>query len=195
MQTGTLNIWNLHDEREHILLSKTREIHRSHLTTYDRLWSSFPYLRPLATVTKDSLSDYGVDAFGCSVHDMLGSQCDPYTYRLQHGTLGRTTCHQNLLNSVQSWGIQEHNIHDGVALFSCAGLDARTREHVVRNSPAQPGDCIEFLAERDLLVALSACPLGDGTGNSIDDCHSLDVVISQPTDEFVEQWKLGSTHL
>ena len=76
-----MNLWNLHDTNERFFNGKTSQIHGSHLTVYDRLWSNFPYLRPMATITADSLKDYGIDEYGCSVHDVIGTRCDPYTYK------------------------------------------------------------------------------------------------------------------
>lgn len=69
-QVGDLNIWNLHNPRERFWAARTRQLHRSHVTVFDRLWSCLPYLRPLVTVTGDSLSDYGVDGLGGRVHDV-----------------------------------------------------------------------------------------------------------------------------
>lgn len=99
-QVGDLNIWSLHNPRERFWAARTRQLHRSHVTVYDRLWSCLPYLRPLVTITGDSLSDYGVDGVGGRVHDvcqsrfsfdqndvaadddfhmqLLGTRCDPY---------------------------------------------------------------------------------------------------------------------
>ena len=51
---------------------KTRQLHSTHLTVYDRLWSSLPYLRPMATVVADSLKKYGIDEDGASIHDVIG---------------------------------------------------------------------------------------------------------------------------
>lgn len=69
-QVGDLNIWNLHNPRERFWAARTRQLHRSHVTVFDRLWSCLPYLRPLVTITGDSLSDYGVDGVGGRVHDV-----------------------------------------------------------------------------------------------------------------------------
>ena len=77
-QVGDLNIWNLHNPRERFWAARTRQLHSSHVSTFDRLWSCLPYLRPLVTITGDSLCDYGVDGVGGRVHDLLGTRCDPY---------------------------------------------------------------------------------------------------------------------
>ena len=63
-QVGDLNIWSEHNPRERFWASRTRQLHRSHVTKFDRLWSCLPYLRPMVTITGDSLGDYGVDEVG-----------------------------------------------------------------------------------------------------------------------------------
>ena len=88
-QVGDLNIWNLHNPRERFWAARTRQLHSSHVSTLDRLWSCLPYLRPLVTITGDSLSEYGVDQVGGRVHDLLGTRCDPYS----------TSTHGNHYNS------------------------------------------------------------------------------------------------
>jgi uncharacterized protein YcgI (DUF1989 family) len=55
-----------------VFTGKTRQLHATHLTVYDRLWSNLPYLRPMATVVADSLKKYGIDEDGASVHDVVG---------------------------------------------------------------------------------------------------------------------------
>ena len=61
-QVGDLNLWNAHDLSERFFSGKTRALHATHVTTGDRLWSTLPNLRPLATITHDTLSWYGFDA-------------------------------------------------------------------------------------------------------------------------------------
>jgi uncharacterized protein len=75
-QVGDLNMWNLHNPRERLWASRTRQLQAAHVTTFDRLWSTLPYLRPMATITADSLASYGVDEYGGRVHDLLGTRCD-----------------------------------------------------------------------------------------------------------------------
>ena len=55
------------------------------------------------------------------------------------------------------------------------------------------GDYIEFLAEMDLLCALSACPQGD-VSNTADDTgdvesYPLDVYVGHPSDDLLDQWR------
>ena len=69
-QVGDLNIWNFDNPRERFWAARTRQIHRSHVTRFDRLWSCLPYLRPMVTITGDSLTEYGVDEVGGRVHDV-----------------------------------------------------------------------------------------------------------------------------
>src|SRR2546426_5325892 len=64
-QVADLNVWNLGNPRERFWAARTRQLHRSHLTTFDRLWSCLPYLRPMLTITGDSIQ-YGRDADGRS---------------------------------------------------------------------------------------------------------------------------------
>jgi uncharacterized protein len=84
-QVGDLNLWNAHDLSERLFSGKTRALHATHVTTGDRLWSTLPHLRPLATITHDTLDWYGFDEDGAGIHDVIGTRCDPYTQRLLGG--------------------------------------------------------------------------------------------------------------
>ena len=59
-QAGDVNLWNARNYKEQFYSGKTRQLHRSHLSLYDKLWSCFPYLNPMATVVGDSIM-YGID--------------------------------------------------------------------------------------------------------------------------------------
>jgi hypothetical protein len=63
----------------------------------------------------------------------------------------------------------EIHVHDVMNVFMCTGYTRDTHQYFMKASPVRPGDFIEFFAEIDLLVALSACPGGDcGAGHSDD---------------------------
>ena len=71
-QVGDLNLWNAHDLSERFFSGKTRALHATHVSTGDRLWSTLPTLRPMATITHDTLDWYGWDDDGGGVHDVIG---------------------------------------------------------------------------------------------------------------------------
>lgn len=58
-QVADFNAWNLHNPRERFWAARTRQLQRAHVSVYDRLWSTLPYLRPMLTIVGDSLADYG----------------------------------------------------------------------------------------------------------------------------------------
>ncbi|KAH8179195.1 meiotic chromosome segregation protein [Sarocladium implicatum] len=159
-QVGDLNIWNLHNPRERFWASRTKQLHASHLSTHDRLWSNLPYMRPLATILQDTLSWYGADENGGRVHDLLGTRCDPYVNTVLSGGQYDFHCHSNLTRAVAPWGLAESDVHDVINIFQVTGLDDQGR-YFMSPCPAEKGDYIEFLAEQDLLMALSTCPGGD----------------------------------
>lgn len=156
---GDLNIWNAHNPRERFWASRTKQLHASHVTTYDRLWSCLPYMRPLVTIIADSLSWYGEDEHGGRVHDLLGTRCDPYINTVLSGETYDFHCHSNLTRAVTPFGLNESDVHDVINLFQVTGLDDKGR-YFMNPCPAQAGDHIEFLAEQDVLMALSTrCPV------------------------------------
>ena len=180
-QVGDLNLWNAHDLSERFYSGKTRALHGTHLTTGDRMWSAFPHLRPLATIIEDTLDWYGIDEFGGSVHDVIGTRCDPYTHALlSGGDLYHHCCHSNLTRALAEHldmplKEAEVHVHDVLNVFMCTGFTRDTGQYFMKASPVRPGDYLEFFAETDLLGALSACPGGDCSAQ-----HSSDVAECYP---------------
>jgi hypothetical protein len=189
-QVGDLNLFHSHDLTERFWSGKTRALHGTHLSTGDRMWSTIPHLRPLATITDDTLDWYGYDADGGGVHDVIGTRCDPYTQHLLTGDDYHHCCHSNLTRAVACHtGRPEREIeplvHDVMNVFMCTGFTLDTHQYFMKASPVRPGDHIEFFAEIDLLGALSACPGGDcGDEHSSDvaTCHPLLVEVYEAPD-------------
>ena len=188
-QVGDLNLWSAADLSERFYSGKTRALHGTHLSTGDRLWSSLPYLRPMATITHDTLAWYGFDAFGGSVHDVIGTRCDPYTHRLLSGGTYHHCCHSNLTRALAAeTGLAlveaEAHVHDVLNVFMCTGFTRDTGQYFMKASPVRPGDYLEFFAEIDLLGALSACPGGDCSAEHSSDvaaCYPLRIEILRPS--------------
>lgn len=194
-QCGDFNVWNRHNPRERLWTSRTRQLQGTHVTRYDRLWSTLPYLRPLLTITNDTLEDYGTDADGGRVHDLLGSRCDPYINRILTGEDADVHCHSNLTRAVLPYGLTELDVHDVLNIFTVTGINP-DGEYFMKPSPAKPGDFFEFFAEQDLLCALSTCPAGDlsvpmwgpDARDPIEVCRPLDVEILRPDPALVNDW-------
>jgi uncharacterized protein len=200
-QVGDLNLWNAGDLSERFYSGKTRALHATHLSIGDRLWSCFPSLRPMATITRDTLDWYGVDEHGCRVHDVIGTRCDPYTHNLlTHGGQYHHCCHSNLTRALASEtglpiGEAERHVHDVLNLFMCTGFAKETGQYLMKASPVRPGDYLELFAEIDLLGALSACPGGDCSSEHSSDvaiCHPLRVEILKPAPGALAGWKSPS---
>ena len=196
-QVGDLNLWNSANLEERFYSGKTRALHATHVSTGDRLWSGFPWLRPMATITHDTLDWYGFDEFGAGVHDVIGTRCDPYTNHLLTGGDYHYCCHSNLTRALaEARGLPiaeaETHVHDVVNVFMCTGYARGTNQYFMKASPARPGDFVELFAEIDLLAGLSACPGGDcGAGHSSDSaaCYPLRVEIFRPRDEHLAGWR------
>ena len=198
-QVGDLNLWNAHNLSERFYSGKTRALHGTHLTTGDRMWSAFPHLRPLATIIEDTLDWYGIDEFGGSVHDVIGTRCDPYTHALlSGGDLYHHCCHSNLTRALADHldvplDAAEVHVHDVLNVFMCTGFTRDTGQYFMKASPVRPGDYLEFFAEIDLLGGLSACPGGDCSSEHSSDtaaCHPLLVEIFAPDEMALAGWQL-----
>jgi uncharacterized protein YcgI (DUF1989 family) len=187
-QVGDLNLWSAADLSERFYSGKTRALHGTHLSTGDRMWSGFPHLRPMATILRDTLDWYGIDAFGGSVHDVIGTRCDPYTHRLLSGGDYHHCCHSNLTRALaaetgMSLAEAEPHVHDVLNVFMCTGFTRDEGLYFMKASPVRPGDFLEFFAEIDLLGALSACPGGDCSAEHSSDaaaCFPLQVEVFRP---------------
>jgi uncharacterized protein len=192
-QVGDLNLFNAADLSERFFSGKTRALHATHLTTGDRLWSTLPYLRPMATITHDTLGWYGWDDDGAGVHDVIGTRCDPYTNRLLTGLDYHHCCHSNLsraLAAATGMEVREAEllVHDVMNVFMCTGFTRDNHQYFMKASPVRPGDFIEYCAEIDLLAVLSACPGGDCSGEHSSDvaqCYPLRVEILRPEAGFL----------
>ena len=188
-QVGDLNLWHKGNKKEKFYSGKTRALHGTHLSIGKQMWSSFPYLRPMATIVADTLSWYGFDQYGGSVHDVIGTRCDPYTHHLlSHRQQYHHCCHSNLTRAVSKYfdlsaDTAEEIVHDVLNVFMCTGFTRDTGQYFMKASPVRPGDYIEFFSEIDLIGGLSACPGGDCSSEHSSDvaqCYPLLVEVFSP---------------
>lgn len=190
-QVGDLNIWNLHNPRERFWASRTRQLHAAHITAFDRLWSCLPYLRPLVTITGDTLASHHQDTSKGRVHDLLGTRCDPYVNQMLSGESFDYHCHSNLTRAIMPYGLTEFDVHDVLNVFQVTGLN-QDDQYFMGPCPAKKADFLEFFAEIDVLCALSTCPGGDlskwgwaknkGGDPMLETCRPLGVEVYKITD-------------
>ena len=184
-QVGDLNLFQANNLDEKFYSGKTRALYGTHISVGDKMLSSFPYLRSLATITWDTLDWYGYDKDGASIHDVIGTRCDPYTSKLLSGDDYHYCCHSNLSRALAkekkiNINDAEKIVHDVLNVFMLTGFTNDTKQYFMKSSPARPGDYLEFFAETDLLGVLSTCPGGDcGSEHSSDvaKCYPLKVTI------------------
>ena len=196
-QVGDLNLWHASDLGERFFSGKTRQLHATHVSTGDRLWSSLPGLRPMATIVEDTLDWYGWDEDGGGVHDVIGTRCDPYTNHMLKGVDYHYCCHSNLTRALAAarnipLAQAELHVHDVLNVFMCTGFTRDTQQYFMKASPVRPGDYIEFFAEIDLLGALSTCPGGDCGSSHSDDstrCYPLVVEVYRPAAGALDAWQ------
>lgn len=193
-QVVDFNVWNLANPREHFWAARTRQLESTHLTTYNRLWSCLPYLRPMLTITRETIQ-YGEDEDGGRCHDLLGSRCDPYVTKLLMGETSDFNCHSNLTRAVLPWHLNESDVHDVLNIFQVTGLNADGK-YFMKASPAKKGDFFEFLAEIDLLCAISTCPGGDlsvplwgpDAGDPLPTCKPIGVEVYDVPEDLLAGW-------
>ena len=196
-QVGDLNLFHANDLQERFYSGKTRALHGTHVDVGDRLWSCFPYLRPMATIVQDSLDWYGLDEFGGGVHDVIGTRCDPYTHNALSGGQYHHCCHSNLSRALadhtgQAPADVEGMVHDVLNVFMCTGFTRDTGQYFMKASPVRPGDTLTLFAEIDLLAVLSACPGGDCSAEHSSDaaaCYPLGMYVLTPRPGALGAWQ------
>lgn len=194
-QAGDLNVWSLANPRERFWAARTRMLEGTHVTAFSRLWSCRPYHRPMLTFIRDTLPTEPSE-LGGRCHDLLGTGCDPFIWKLMNGTDFDRTCYNNLARAIAPFHLTEFDVHDVVNLFMRTRLDAAGM-YVMEPVPAEAGDFIEFFAEIDLLCALSSCPAGDisvphlgpSHGDPVSTCRPLGVEVFEVAPRLIEGWR------
>ena len=194
-QVCDLNLWHRHNPREHFWAARTRQLQGAHVTTFDRLWSCLPYLRPMVTITSDTIDPTPTPSGG-RCHDLLGTRCDPYLYKRVEAREFNLTCHNLLARAIAPYRLTEFDVHDVLNVFQVTGLDPIHEIYFFEPSPAKQGDFFEFFAEIDLLAAVSNCPsgdlsvwLGDPNASPLDTCKPIGVEIYDLDPALLEGWR------
>ena len=89
-----------------------------------------------------TLDWYRFDQFGGSVHDVIGTRCDPYAHRLLSERHSHHCCHSNLTRALAaqtglSLAEAEAHVHDVLNVFMCAGFTLDGGRYFMKASPVR----------------------------------------------------------
>jgi uncharacterized protein YcgI (DUF1989 family) len=114
--------------------------------------------RTLATIVQDDVGR----------HDFLYAPCSQEMYEIQYGVSGpHPNCYQNLTEAVSGFGVPAATVTVAFNVFMCTSVAA---DGGLSIGPPRslPGSSIVFRAERDVIVAVSACPASVANGGGGD---------------------------
>ncbi|MFH0914889.1 MAG: urea carboxylase-associated family protein [bacterium] len=152
-QVASLVVFNAHDHKEQGMARFSGNLSQILGTgnhyRLGTMFSKVPYERPLLTVTHDTVGRH-----------FLGPHC---TSRMMEiwGAPGHRSCTDNFGDALVDFGLTLRDIYSPAAinLFADVRIES-SGEGRVDFYPclSKPGDVVDFLAEMDVLVAVSACP-------------------------------------
>jgi uncharacterized protein len=113
------------------------------------IFSKVPYERPMLTVTRDTVG-----------HHFLGPHC---TGRMMEmwGAPDHRSCSNSFAEALAEFGLTLEDIYSpaSINLFANISIESTGDGRIHLLSPtARAGDLVEFRAEMDVLVVVSACP-------------------------------------
>ena len=146
-QVGDMTALSLHDFREKFNSIVTNSANGRSFIKATKLYSGPPGLNVMLTVVDDKVGTHWIHG-----------RCTRQMYKLLHGLEHHRNCHDNITESLRPYGITEYEVpFDTFNIFMKGHVD--DNGHYIFEPPlAEKGDYIDFLAEMDLLVAISACP-------------------------------------
>ena len=156
------DVWflNRSDPSEHFMGHTTFLHEGAYPKQFSQFWSCMPHVRPMATML---LEHSGQPELPENFHNhvVLGGHCTSKQWEMLSGIKDHNSCHANGMQAVAPFGLgEEHILHDNFMLFQPSYIRPDGSGDSVQ-SQSQPGDYAEFVADMDLIVAVSACPVGD----------------------------------
>ncbi|MGG5180580.1 DUF1989 domain-containing protein [Bacillus sp. MM09(2025)] len=132
----------------------------------DKLYSNL--YKPMFTIIEDTVE----------CHDLYMPACRQEMYQLLYGRTHLEvmhTCYDNLRNAFEPFGIPKEDMYYPFNAFMNTVIDEKGKLSV-ELPKSLPGDYIRLRAEKDLIVAVSACPADIGKCNGAN-CTSIRVEI------------------
>lgn len=172
-QVGEVAFWNADNPKERFSAMRNRLFEGLFVTRNTRLWSDVPWLRPMMTCLEDTLAH--TTAENPFHHHRFWTHCSAQSMEMRFGQAELNSCHVNLARAVESYGLTGADLKDNIVVFHKVRFDTGDGKWYVAPNDVKKGDYLEFYAEMDLLVAISACPNANPTTNPT--LHPLQVEI------------------
>ncbi|PVH68569.1 hypothetical protein DL98DRAFT_564657 [Cadophora sp. DSE1049] len=150
-QVSDLLAFNQHDIREVLSNGRTLD-YASHLF--------------LTTVMLRIIEDT------CGRHDFLFTPCSKDTFRIQYGDKNPLPgCFGHLATAFKEFKIEEDQIAVPFNCFMNVAIDGETGKLTIQLLKSKAGDHVDFVAEMDLIVRLTACSASKTNGGSYKPIH------------------------
>jgi uncharacterized protein YcgI (DUF1989 family) len=108
-----------------------------------------------------------ITADTCGRHDFLFTPCSKDTFRIIYGDAEpHRGCFGNFVEALAPWGVEEDAIPIPFNCFMNVIVDGKSGELRVDPPKSKAGDYVSFVAEVDLVVALTACSALRSNGGS-----------------------------
>jgi uncharacterized protein YcgI (DUF1989 family) len=156
------DVWflNRDNPREHFMGHTTFLYEGAYPKQFSQFWSCMPNIRPMATMLLEHSGDPHLPE-NFHNHVVLGAHCTAQQWETVSGIKHHASCHANGKAAIEPFGLgEEYIIHDNFMLFQPSFIRPDGSGDSV-TSQADIGDYAEFYADMDLIVAFSACPVGD----------------------------------
>lgn len=106
----------------------------------------------------------------CGIHDLLLGPCNEWLVADYYDQEGEQGCRENLHDVLAPHGIEVSQLQEVLNLFTRVTITDH-RYIDFREPPSEPGDAVEFRADRDAIVGVAPCSgesiVSDGTPTGI----------------------------
>lgn len=146
-QVSDMIAFNRDDTQEYLSSGRTLDYaSRLFLTTDDILYSNRS--TPMFRIGEDRVRR----------HDFLLTPCSADTFHIIYGhEHPHRGCHGNLSEALAPFGIAPDQIPVTFNIFMNVDVNGETGEIAVRPPRSKAGDYVDFIAQMDLIVGLTAC--------------------------------------
>lgn len=163
-QVADLNVYNSDNLDEYFSAGATRRLQGIRLREGGALVSNPGRERPMLTLVADTVP-HRLGRRGARAHCLVFPRCTRAIYEHWCGDSAHPNCQDQLASAVAEYGLSPDRTHDTLNVFQKVGVE-EDGSLFLEECDARLGDYVEFRAEMDCLVNVSACP-ADAAGGAI----------------------------